>query len=150
MAPQEHAQLIRKAFEEWKKGNIDFIDEVYAQNCSVHDPFFPSHGVAEMKAQARQMRSAVADMHMEVHEVLADGDMTAARYTMGGTPRGEFQGLPATGKSFVSTGVMLDKWEGDRIVEEWNSYDMAGILQQLGLMPDQAQLVQMASQRATR
>ncbi len=150
MASQDHGNQIRKAFDEFKKGNIDFIDEVYAQNCSVHDPFFPSHGTAEMKEQARQMRSAIPDVHMELHAILVDGDLTAARWTMGGTQRGEVMGLPATGKSFVSTGVMLDRWEGDRIVEEWNSYDAAGMLQQLGLMPDMQQLAQMASARASR
>ena len=147
MTPQDHGQLIRKAFEEFKKGNIDFVDEVYSRDCSIHDPFFPSQGTAQMKDQARQMRSAIPDMHMEVHEILVDGDMTAARWTMGGTQRGEVMGLPASGKTFVSTGVMLDKWEGDRIVEEWNSYDVAGMLQQLGFMPDQQQLAQMASAR---
>lgn len=150
MTPQEHGQLIRKSFDEWNKGNIDFADEVYAENCSFHDPAFPVAGVSDMKEQARQMRAAIPDLYMSVHEVLADGDMTAARWTMGGTQRGAFQGLPATGKTFVTDGVIMDKWEGDRIVEEWNSYDMTGLLQQLGLMPDTAQIAQMASQRPTR
>lgn len=147
---QDRRQLIRKMSEELQKGNVNFVDEVYAQNCSIHDPVFPSQGVSEMKEQGRQMRSAIPDMHMEIHEILVDGDMTATRWTMGGTQRGEVMGLPATGKSFVSTGIMLDKWEGDRIVEEWNSYDMTGILQQLGLMPDQARLAQMASGQTNR
>ncbi len=147
---QDRRQLIRKMSEEMQKGNIDFVDEVYAQNCSIHDPVFPAQGISTMKEQGRQMRSAIPDMHMEIHEILVDGDMTATRWTMGGTQRGEVMGLPATGKTFVSTGILLDKWEGDRIVEEWNSYDMTGILQQLGLLPDQAQLAQMASGRTNR
>lgn len=63
---------------------------------------------------------------------------TAARWTMGGTSRGEFRGLPATGKTFVMTGMTIDKWEGERIVEEWTNYDLLGGLQQLGIIPEMA------------
>lgn len=148
MTPQDHGQLIRRLFDEMNKGNIDFSDEVYAQNCAFHDPGFPTASVSEMKQQGRQMRTAIPDLHSEVHEILVDGDMTAARWTMGGTQRGEFQGIPATGKSFALTGTIMDKWEGDRIVEEWNTYDMAGLFQQLGLIPDNAQIAGAASRKA--
>jgi steroid delta-isomerase-like uncharacterized protein len=150
MTPHEHGQLFRKSIEQWNRGNVDFADELYAQNCSFHDPAFPAQDVSEVKKQGRQMHSAVPDLHMNVHEVLADGDMTAARWTMSGTHRGDLPGLPATGNSFTLTGVIVDKWEGDRIVEEWNNYDVASLLQQLGFMPDKAQMAEMALQRATR
>jgi steroid delta-isomerase-like uncharacterized protein len=91
-----------------------------------------------MKEQARQLRAANPDLHLDVHDILADGDMTAARWTMGGTARGEFRGLPATGKTFVITGMTIDRWEGERIVEEWTDYDLLCGLQQLGIIPEMA------------
>lgn len=150
MTPQEQKQLIRRLYEESATGNFDILDEVYTANCTLHDPAFPVGSLAEMKEMGRQMRNAVPDLHMNIHEILADGDTTAVRWTMGGTQRGEFQGLPPTGRTFVMTGVTVDKWEGDRIVEEWNSYDVAGLYEQLGFMPAKEQLLEMAAQRANR
>jgi steroid delta-isomerase-like uncharacterized protein len=91
-----------------------------------------------MKEQARQLRAATPDLHLDVHDIVADGEMTASRWTMGGTSRGEFRGLPATGKTYVMTGMTIDKWEGERIVEEWTTYDLLGALQQLGIIPETA------------
>jgi hypothetical protein len=48
------------------------------------------------------------------------------------------RGLPATGKTFVITGMTIDEWDGDRIVEEWTSYDLLRGLQQLGVIPEMA------------
>ena len=139
MTPDERKTLVRRLTDElFNKGNLDVCDDVFAAHCSFHDPSFPVEGVAGMKEQARQLRAATPDLHVDVHDVLADGDMTAARWTMGGTSRGEFRGLPATGKTYVMTGMTTDKWEGERIVEEWTNYDLLGALQQLGIIPETA------------
>lgn len=139
MTPDERKALLRRSTDElWNKGNLDVCHEVFAAHCSFHDPSFPIEGVAGMKEQVRQLRAANPDLHLDVHDILADGDLTASRWTMGGTSRGEFRGLPATGKTYVMTGATIDKWEGDRIVEEWTNYDLLGCLQQLGIIPSLA------------
>jgi steroid delta-isomerase-like uncharacterized protein len=144
MTPDERKGLVRRATDElWNKGNLAVCDDVFAANCSFHDPSFPIDGVKGMKEHVRQLRLANPDLHLDVHDILADGDLTAARWTAGGTSRAEFRGLPATGKTYVMTGMTIDKWEGDRIVEEWTSYDLLGTLQQLGIVPE------IARQKAT-
>ena len=140
MTPDERRSLIRRTTEElWDKGNVDISDEVYAPNCSFHLPAFPVDGTEGLKRQVRELRAANPDLHLDVHDVLCDGDLTAARFTMGGTATGEFQGIPATGKSWVMSGITISKWDGDRIVEEWTDYNLMGVLQQLGIVPQMAQ-----------
>jgi steroid delta-isomerase-like uncharacterized protein len=140
MAPEERKDLIRRSLDElWNKGNLDVCEDVFAAHCSFHDPSFPIEGVAGIKDQVRLLRQAQPDLHMDVQDVLVDGDLTATRWTMGGTARGEFRGLPATGKTYVMTGTTTDKWESDRIVESWVNYDLLGALQQLGIIPEMAQ-----------
>jgi steroid delta-isomerase-like uncharacterized protein len=139
MTPDERKDLGRRFYDEmWNKGNVDVIDEVCAPHCSFHDPTFPVDGVAGAKERVRQLRAATPDLHFDVHDILADGDQTAVRWTMGGTSRGEFRGIPATGRTYVITGMTFDKWEGDRVVETWTNYDMLGGLQQLGVIPEMA------------
>lgn len=141
MTPEERKQLLRTGVNEvYTKGNLDAMDDAYAPHCSFHDPTFPIQGVAGNKELIRETRAAQPDLHVELHEILVDGDMSACRWTMGGTSRGEFRGMPATGKSYVITGTTFDKWEGDRIVEEWAVYDSLGMLQQLGYIPEMARL----------
>lgn len=133
----------RMADELFNKGNLDICDEVFASNCSFHDPSFPIEGVAGMKQQVTNLRTSQPDLHMDVQAVLMDGDMTCARWTSGGTVRNEFRGIPATGKSYVMTGMTMDKWEGDRIVEEWINYDLIGALTQAGVMPSMDEALSM-------
>lgn len=141
MTPDERRTQVRRLADElWNQGNVDYADQVYASNCSFHDPNFPvASGAGGIKAQVTQLRDAHPDLHIDVHDVLVDGDSTAARWTMGGTATGSFRGLPATGKSWVMSGILIDKWEGDRIVEEWVNYDLLGVLQQTGIIPEMAE-----------
>jgi steroid delta-isomerase-like uncharacterized protein len=140
MTPDERKGLLRRAVDElWNSGNLDICDDLYAENCSFHDPSFPIDGITGLKQHVRELRAANPDLHLDVHDVLMDGDLSADRWTMGATARGEFRGIPATGKTYVMTGTTVAKWEGDRIVEEWINYDLAGALRQLGLMPEAAQ-----------
>ncbi|GAA4216037.1 ester cyclase [Actinocatenispora rupis] len=140
MTPDERKQAIRRMSDEvWNKGNLGICDEMYAANCSFHMPGMPVDGVAGFKAMVADLRRAQPDLHMNVHEVLCDGDMCVARWTSGGTPTGEFRGMPATGRSYVMTGMTMAKFDGDRIAEEWTDYDMLGALRQAGIIPEPAQ-----------
>lgn len=137
MTPEERIALIRRTSDElWNKGNLAACDEVCASHCSFHDPGYTIDGVAGMKRQVSDLRAAQPDLHLDVHDVLIDGDMSASRWTLGGTGQGEFRGLPATGKSYVMTGMDMAKWEDDRIVEHWTNYDLFGALQQAGIIPE--------------
>jgi steroid delta-isomerase-like uncharacterized protein len=139
MTPEERTDLIRRTLDEmWNNGNVDMGDQMFAAHCSFHDPSFPVDGLAGIKDQVRMLRQAQPDLHMDVHEIAADDDLTCSRWTMAGTARGEFRGLPATGKTYVMSGMTMDKWEGDRIVESWANYDLLGALQQLGIIPEMA------------
>jgi hypothetical protein len=51
------------------------------------------------------IHQAFPDLHAEVHDVIADGDLVAARVTYTGTHQGEFVGIPATGRKTTTNGV---------------------------------------------
>ncbi len=96
MGAEELKAKFRRVIDElWNKGNVDVVDELYAPHCAFHNPNFPVEGVAGLKEQVQQLRAAIPDLHFDMHEIIIDGDLAASRWTMGGTPRGEFRGLPA-------------------------------------------------------
>lgn len=139
MTPDERREKLRRGMDRmWNQGEADVFGELFAEHCSFHDPTFPTSGPGELRRQISELRTACPDLHVDVHDVVVEGDLSAMRWTMGGTARHDFRGIPGTGKSWVMTGMGWDKWEGDRIVESWVNYDMLGTLQQLGVIPETA------------
>jgi predicted ester cyclase len=67
--------------------------------------------------------------------MVAEGDKVAISVNVTGTYKGEFQGIPATGKQVSFTAMdILTIIEG-KIVEEWATADMMGLMQQIGAIP---------------
>jgi hypothetical protein len=45
-------------------------------------------------------------------------------------------GIPATGKSGTTHGIMVHRFEDEKIVEGWAVWDALGQFQQLGVIPE--------------
>lgn len=144
MIAQNHESIIRDLAEQvYNLGNVAACDGVYHPNATIHNPNFPVDGVRGLKEQARELRQAYPDLNFDVENVVVatqpdstDGNYTCTRYTLNGTAQGQFQSLPATGRSFAITGMTMSHWEDDRIAEEWVNLDLTGLLQQTGVLGD--------------
>ena len=83
------------------------------------------------------MRGGFPDIQWTLEEIVAEGDKVAARFTMRGTHKGPFFGVPPTGKSIAVAAMNLYKFADGRIVEEFGQPDLLGLLQQIGAVPPQ-------------
>lgn len=63
-------------------------------------------------------------------------DLVVTRFTATGTHKGEFQGISPTNKKVRITGIVINRIEGNKIVERWTEIDALGILAQLGVVPE--------------
>jgi predicted ester cyclase len=81
------------------------------------------------------LRTAFPDLHVTVDEVVAQGDVVAARGTMSVTNTGSFLGRAPTGRRANFWGVHFFRFRGDRISACWVGIDMLGLLIQLGIVP---------------
>ena len=78
------------------------------------------------------LRAALPDLHVEVHDMLADGDRVATRKTFYGT----VPGLPwrSSRRRQVAIDIMdIVRVRDGRIVEHWNSVDRLSVVRQLGV-----------------
>ncbi len=66
--------------------------------------------------------------------MIAEGENVATRFTMSGTHEGDFDGLAPTHKKVAATGVLISRYENGKLVEDWDQFDMHGLLQQLGVI----------------
>ena len=71
------------------------------------------------------------DLRLTVEDAVESGDRVAVRAAITGTHAGEFAGLPATGRSFATTMISIERIGEGRIVERWENVDNLAVVQQL-------------------
>jgi steroid delta-isomerase-like uncharacterized protein len=133
MPVEDNKQAARRFYQEViNDRNLDAIDELLAPDGVDHT--FGSQNAEQAKQFFGMVHQAFPDLHVEVLDVMAEGELVAARVTYTGTHQGEFVGIPATGKQTTS-GVDLFRMQDGRQVEHWGGPDMFSFLLQLGVMP---------------
>ena len=135
MANEQNEQVVRKAFEAFSTGDMSLIDESTAEDSVTHDPALPddSRGPDGFKQVVQGYRTAFPDLSLTVEAQCSDGDLVCTRWRSEGTNDGELMGMPATGKHVVVTGLSMDRVQDGKVVESWNQWDNAGMMQQLGV-----------------
>ena len=62
----------------------------------------------------------------------------ASRWTLTGTHRAEFQGVPPSGKPVTMAGIEFNRIAGGKIAEHWAQFDLLAVMQQIGAIPASA------------
>jgi steroid delta-isomerase-like uncharacterized protein len=137
---EEDKQLVRRLFDHVRVGELDRAAALLA-------PDFVEHGGAAGQAPGREgwkqgramLAAAFPDLASTVEDVVAEGDRVVTRWTVRGTHRGAFMGIPPTGKQATVTGITVWRVAGGAIAESWVAMDRLGLLQQLGVIPSPEQ-----------
>ncbi len=112
------------------------IDEIFAADVMVHDPFSGTHqGVDAFKGLLGMFDTAFPHHRVQVEGAFAERDHVAVLHTHVAAHNGSFMGLPPTGKSVRVNGVELFRLAGGKIVEFWRKDDDVSLLIQLGILP---------------
>jgi steroid delta-isomerase-like uncharacterized protein len=133
----ETSTLIMERFtsEFLTTGDAALAEEFLSPDIVLHFAGQQQRGRAKYLAVVAANADTFEDLVWTVEEMVADGDAVAVRYTMTGTHRGEFAGIPPTGKAVVAQSMAFYRLADGQIVEERAQLDMLGILQQLGAAP---------------
>jgi predicted ester cyclase len=133
----------RRFFDEiWSQGDFDLVDELFAPEYVGH-PSGPEaivHGPAGVKEYIGRLRAGVPDLTVIVEDQVIDQDKVATRWTAHGTHAGELMRMEPTGRTATVTGITIQRFgPGGRIVEGWTNWDMLGMVQQFGIVPQPAE-----------
>lgn len=141
MATEENKALLRRFIEIWNTGNVTIADEFVSADLVDHSlpPGLPP-GLTGFKLLVGGFRAAFPDLRITIDDLMAQGDKAAARVTFRGTQQGEFQGIPATGKSFTMGAIGILRFKTGEVVEHWATLDLLSLLTQLGVAPAQHNL----------
>ena len=141
MSTEQNKSIVSRVFEELlNQENKGIIDEVYAQDIVVHDPFMGTASGVEAFRQLLGMFDAAFPGHrVKVHQIIGEGDYVTVLHTHTAKHTGPFMGMAPTGKEVVVHGVEVFRMANGKIVEFWRHDDDAGLLMQLGIVPAPAQ-----------
>jgi predicted ester cyclase len=104
-------------------GNLAVINELYAPEL-----------VPAARRWIAPFRASFPDVHMEIEELIAEGDKVVGRFTCSATHLGEWLGQAPTGRHFERVNeVAIFRFRDGKIVHAWSLEDTQGRLQQLGL-----------------
>jgi steroid delta-isomerase-like uncharacterized protein len=136
MSEEVNQSTTRRIIEVFNSGNLSGLDELFAENYYDHaTPPGVSPDLPGVKQFFNALRTAFPDFAYTVEDEISEGDKVVIRVTGRGTMKGDFQGLPATGKSAEWQEIHFGRYENGKLVEHWANVDQLGMLQQLGLAP---------------
>ncbi len=126
-------KLVHRVFSEiWSKGNVDLIDDLFAENFVGHFPGETLHGRQALVNQVNAHRSSFPDWTEEVEDTIADRDRVVVRFRSRGTNLGEFLGNAPTGNHVEISEVAIFRLSNGKIIEQWVHPDMLSLQRQLG------------------
>ena len=137
MSESGNRVVVQRFLEEViNQGRLEQADEIVAEDFVELDPLpGQRQGREGLKEVIGMLRAAFPDMHWVVDEMIAEGEKVVTRFTWTGTQQGTFMGIPATGRSVVVKGVVIDRIVGGMMTDSRILMDTMGMMQQLGAIP---------------
>lgn len=135
MSTEENKTLARRFRETMDRNKGAGMEEFLPPQVVLHFPGSPPLNREQVQGLIGVFYSAFPDLYHTFEDQVAEGDKVVTRVTFHGTHQGDFQGIPPTGKEVAFAGILIDRFEGGKIVEHWSNLDMLGMMQQLGVIP---------------
>lgn len=130
---EQNKELARRIPEEvFGEGNLDLLDELYAEDAVEHNAMGTHHGQTAIRASFEAFLAAFPDVSQTVENVIAEGDTVAMHITSRGTHEGELGGIKPTGNEIEVQQMFFVRIEDGVITERWFLPDNLSLLQQLG------------------
>ena len=121
-ATEANKAVVRRYIEEvLNGGRIELIDELFAPDMR-----------EQVRGIAVNIRANFPDMHERIETLICEGDTVAAFWILTGTQRGEFFGIPPTGRGIDISGLSMYYLRDGVIVDDVAVIDWLEAVHQLG------------------
>jgi predicted ester cyclase len=128
-------ELARDVVDAFTAGDIDRIGTLVTED-------FVDHGAPPWAPQGRagylqimRFLKDVLQIRYEIHEVVADGDLVAARATVHGVHNSGHLGFAPTGRPYAMPTMHMYRADGGLLAEHWGVRDELSVLWQTGALP---------------
>jgi steroid delta-isomerase-like uncharacterized protein len=134
MSAADNKDIVRRYWNgKWNERRPEILDELQTPDVVYHGASMKMKGLEEYKQAYGYFRSALHDTELTIEELIAEGDKVMSRVACRGVHKGEFEGIPATGKTVTVNIFTVFRLVDGKIAEEWEIFDELGLMTQLGM-----------------
>jgi len=135
---EQNKALVERWFEEVDNVDIEsifaLVDQIFPDDYISHGADYGLHGPKGLKEHITSSQNSFSDMQHIIEDNFAEGNMVATRCTFRATQKGEFMGIPPTGKQITFPVLYIHRIEDGKIKEAWIDYDsLLSLAMQLGM-----------------
>jgi steroid delta-isomerase-like uncharacterized protein len=132
---QDSKAIGRRFFEEQDRLRGGPADQLCASTYTFHIAGNPPMDLEGHKQFASMFYAAFPDLHHVIEDTVAEGDKAVVSITLEGTHKGDFMGIPATGKEVRVSAIAIFQIADGKVTRVFGVLDQAGMMQQLGAAP---------------
>ena len=134
--PEDNNAIVHRFEKAFAANDVATIDALCDLALVDHNPA-PGQAptLSGFKATIAAYKAIFPDLQVDVEAVIGERDLAASRWSVVGTHKAEFFGVPATGKRVKVEGMNFYRLRGGKITDVWTQFDGLGLMQQLGALP---------------
>jgi len=111
------------------KGNLDIVDEIFTTDYIAHAGGKDHTGLDFIRRFTKLMHASIPDIQVvEVTFLIEAGDTIAWQRTLRGTHEADMMGIPPSGQTVEWRDMVVTRFVGEKIAEEWVVSELAGAL----------------------
>lgn len=123
--------FLKKIVAAYNGHAVEAFDELLTDDCVLTRNGVEALGRDQVKKVLAKLYRAFPDIEYAIDDVIVSGDKIGLRWHGTGTHRGDYFGIPATGRPLQYDGITLYQLRGDKIARIWVSANMLGVLRDL-------------------
>lgn len=130
LGAQDLGARIREANEHLlNMGHVNMAAQFIAPNHVVHTGGQDlAGGIDLIQGYVTGLRTAFPDLRVDIQILMVQGDRVTWLRTARGTHRGEYMGVAPTNRMVTWQDMVVSRFEGDRIAEEWGVSSLGEVL----------------------
>lgn len=111
------------------QGNMDAVEKFFSIDYVAHAEDKDYKGHDFVKRFTKKIRAALPDISlMKVEILVSAGNTIAWKRTLQGTHKSDMMGIPPSAKKIIWNDMVVSRFDGGKIAEEWVVSELAGQL----------------------
>ena len=129
---EENKEIVRRTIEVINTQDLSSIEDMVASDFVDHTR--QVQGLENLKQFLSMIFKGFSDWHINIEDIIAEGDKVWIRITVTGTHTGYWMGIVPTGKKFTEYQVWIYRVVHGKVVEGWDVNDDLDFYKQLGVI----------------
>jgi predicted ester cyclase len=140
MPTDQHEAMIRTYIEDvFNRHNLDNLGDYMSDDLVSH--WLGDRTVQGLPAWKKAMEgffTAFPDAAYTLDDLFFADDKGVWRGTWRAVHKSAWEGIPASGREVIWTAIIIGRFSGGKLAEDWVEFDRFGLFKQLGAMDPQA------------